>query len=392
MGLFDTLSVQNERVTILNPMCYPNTWVTGFFSFTITGEVTMRAIRLVMTGNEVTVIVTRNKKHSSRHTSTNKLVEQYYVVSGSSKSSPSSGDLALKPGDYSIPFQFLVPPGAPVSGTEGGPSMSLGVSYSVTGYIDIPWGSDATASAPFQVGVCMPVGQVQQLMMPVGFGEPRRVPITCCCCSKGEVSFTATVNQGVIVLDRPVTLDVTLKIDNSRGEEPVDAVIVSVVNNVFVRAAGYARTARGPIATVTKADSKVAVGQAQEMHIAVPLGAPNVFRFPTWNGVNSTVTWFVEICLDIPYATDPKILLPIVAAQHLDETNLAPPLPVTATAPGSEAVPLAPPMRQDPNVLIEYRYELPGQLEAHAKNLHMLPPIGPGGQPAPYGHAPSSLY
>jgi hypothetical protein len=220
MGLFDTLSVQNERVTILNPMCYPNTWVTGFFSFTITGEVTMRAIRLVMTGSEVTVIVTRNKKHSTRHTSTNKLVEQYYVVSGSSKSSPSSGDLALKPGDYSIPFQFLVPPGAPVSGTEGGPSMSLGVSYSVTGYIDIPWGSDATASAPFQVGVCMPVGQVQQLMMPVGFGEPRRVPITCCCCSKGEVSFTATVNQGVIVLDRPVTLDVTLKIDNSRGEEP----------------------------------------------------------------------------------------------------------------------------------------------------------------------------
>ena len=73
--------------------------------------------------------------HTHSHTVTYSAREQYLNTTMLLLNKPSSGDLWLEVGEYTYPFQIMLPPMAPTSFEH-----SIGhVRYSIYGTLDIPW-------------------------------------------------------------------------------------------------------------------------------------------------------------------------------------------------------------------------------------------------------------
>jgi hypothetical protein len=380
MGLFDTFRVKDEKIELHTPAVYAGMLVRGVFSFTTTSTVPIRAIRVKMSGRERTHIQQSSGSGKHRHTKhyygTTILHKELFTISGDSKLAPSNLSSELPAGDYAFPFEFYLPHGLPSSGRASQGANFAAVQYQVKGYIDIPNGPDPKAKADLQVLGTMPIGQYMARGAG-GIGEPIVVPIRCCCCQKGSVSFSAQSDKNIVSLDRPDPITVTVTVDNTLGEEPVNAITVALENRTTFQAAMYHRCAVLRMSTV-RHEVMVAKGQKQTVSVVVPaVAAPTEASavHPSMVGKLIQSQWMVATELDIPYATDPVVAFPVVVTPRLDESNQAPPLDWARNTYPELAK----------GQMKEYACAVPPVMENFARGLELAPRVTGGAPPAPYG-------
>ncbi|CUG60801.1 arrestin-like protein, putative [Bodo saltans] len=380
MGLFDTFRVKDEKIELHTPAVYAGMLVRGVFSFATTSTVPIRAIRVKLSGRERTHIQQSSGSGKSRRThhyyGTTILHKELFTISGDAKLTPSDSSSELPAGEYAIPFEFYLPHGLPSSGRASQGANYAIVEYQVKGYIDIPNGPDPKARAALQVLSTMPVGQYMTRGIG-GTAEPITATIHCCCCSKGSVTFNASSDKNIVSLDRPDPVTVTVTIDNSLGEEPVNSITVAFENRTTFTAAAHKRCAILRMSSL-RHEIVVPKGQKQSVTVVVPtLASPAEASaiHPSMVGKLIQSQWVVATELDIPYASDPIIAFPIVVTPRLDETNQAPPLDWSHNN--------YPELSK--GQLKEYAYLVPPAMENFARGLELAPRVTGGAPPAPYG-------
>jgi hypothetical protein len=380
MGLFDTFRVKDQKIDLHTPAVYAGMLVRGVFSFATTSTVSSRAVRIKLAGRERTHVAQSSGSGKNRRThhyyGTTILHKELFTISGDCKQIPNNQTSELPAGDYAFPFEFYLPYGLPSSGrATTGPNYAV-VEYQLKAYIDIPFGPDSKVKVPLQVLATMPISQYVTRAVG-GIPEPLNVPVSCCCCvSKGSVKFSAQADKNIISLDRPDPVSVTVTIDNSRGEEPINAIVVSFENRSAFSASGYSRVAITRISTVRQPVT-IAKGATQSVTVTVPIGPGqqkhDVFTtlHPSMVGKLIQSHWIVATELDIPYASDPVITFPIVVTPRVDDSNQAPPLDWSRNT--------------YPDLGKEYAYAVPPGMENFARGLELAPRVTGGAPPAPYG-------
>ncbi|CUG60782.1 arrestin-like protein, putative [Bodo saltans] len=384
MGLFDTFRVKDQKIDLHTPAVYAGMLVRGVFSFSTTSNVSSRAVRIKLAGRERTHVEQSSGSGKNRRThhyyGTTILHKELFTISGDTKINPTGKSSELPSGTYAIPFEFYLPHGLPSSGRATTAHNYAVVEYQLKAYIDIPYGPDAKVRVPLQVLATMPIGQYMTRSIG-GIPEPLNVPVTCCCCiSKGSVKFSAQADKNIISLDRPDPVTVTVWIDNSNGEEPVNAIVVSFENRSTFNACGHTRCAITRVSSVRQPVT-IAKGASQNVTVTVPIGPGQqkheVFTtlHPSMVGKLIQSHWVVATELDIPYAADPIIAFPIVVTPRVDDSNQAPPLDWSRnTYPDLSK-----------GQMKEFAYLVPPVMENFARGLDVLPGVTGGAPTAPYG-------
>jgi hypothetical protein len=113
MGLLDTFRVKDEKIDLHTPAVYAGMLVRGVFSFAATSAVSMRAVRVKMSGRERTHIEQQSGSGKNRRThhyyGTTILFKQLFTVSGDCKLTGTGAPTEIPPGSYAIPFEFYLP-------------------------------------------------------------------------------------------------------------------------------------------------------------------------------------------------------------------------------------------------------------------------------------------
>ena len=183
--------------------------------------------------------------------------------------------------------------------------------------------------------------------------------VTCCCCiSKGVVSARIYMDRSWFAIDRDSVM-IYADVDNTRGEEPVQSLEVSLRNCIQYRAQGQAETNYVTVGC-SHIPQLVPPGQRGIIQGIVPVPRDAV---PTVSTMNCTSTYTMQVALNIPMASDPMHSFPVVLCQSVDETNAQMPvgqhLFVMCLPPGT--------------VTPEYYYSPP----PHPSAAPVLPPLPP---------------
>lgn len=179
------------------------------------------------------------KQRSTRHYSAE---EQYLNANIIFLSKQPNSDLYLEPGDYSYPFQIVLPPNLPTSfeHTYGQ------VRYSINGTIDIPWAFDKHTTRSFSVinnvdlNLCSPA-----LRQPYGVSGSK---VFCCwCCASEPVTAKFNILKSGFVPGESILFNA--EIDN-RSNRELDSIKVKLVQDLKFHATTKSRTSQRNVAEV----------------------------------------------------------------------------------------------------------------------------------------------
>ena len=413
MGLFDVFKV-DVRVRLDRHVYYPGNAITGVVEANVTSPISFVAIRVkvtakervVITKQEITYYQDQNGMQQQRSTprtycASTAVWKQLLTLCGQMKNGGSRMSQTLPPGRYVFPFQFVLPLGVPPSFIRNSGDDRAALTYCVKAYVDIPNGKDAKVREYLTVLSALPISQWAHK---APLSVDRQWNVTCCCCiSKGVVSARIYMDRSLFAIDRDSVM-IYADVDNTRGEEPVQSLEVSLRNCIQYRAQGQAETNYVTVGH-NLIQQVVPPGQRGIIQGIVPVPRNAV---PTVSTMNCTSTYTMDIELNIPMASDPKHSFPVVLCQSVDETNAQmpvgqqqqmmciPPGVVTpeyyyAPPPHPAMQPILPPLPPPPMV----------QMVVYGAPMYAVAPqagywdscVGnPNAPPAPLGGAPTGPY
>jgi len=364
MGLLDGFKISNFSVSIDNPIVLAGTNVTGKVSFSVASNVTIKAIRIRLTGRETVTIgqCTQERKkfeEMSDPSMKSNFLQCLLTVAGSCKYTGTPREHVLRAGDYVIPFQFWIPFGLPASADSiRGDGYYGSIFYMVKAYIDIPRGRDVSHVQLFTVHSVMPIPQFYA-REPVSINMPN-IPVQFCCFSKGFVAAQVYLDKNAIPSGGEEPLNVTVDIDNTHSKEAVNAVRVRLLRQVEIQ---YMENQWGKGTFLASEKSTVQVVSPGSRGRVVVSLQPTAMC-PSQAGLLIDVGYQVEVELDIPWASDQIVTRPIVLT----------PVPVQYDAPTflPNVKPGKVPKRA---VHCEFKYQVPPCAPDAARGLELLPPV-----------------
>ena len=315
----------NIKTNLKNHVFFPGNVVEGFVEITTTSDISMVAVRCKATGKEKVVCRRRRKQGKRHYTETCRESHPFYkqliTLAGQMKSSGQRQSIEVPPGQYTYPFAFQLPMDIPASFAKSAGDDYAAVVYYVKAYVDIPYGRDAVSKQLITVIKPMPMRQWVH-------HAPCHVESTwdvkmCCCIDKGTVKGRIFMDRSMIAIDRD-NLVVCADIDNTNGKEPVNALEVSLINFLKYKAKHMTERNRVREGHVFIRNVQIPPGQKGRIAGVIPLPRGLV---PTMNLWCVSSSYFIDIELDIPWATDPKQTFPVIIGQTVDETDFAPDIP-----------------------------------------------------------------
>ncbi len=314
MGLFDSFRC-SVQPTVQRTTFFPGNVIQGALQVKVDKQIDFVAIRVYVVGALFQKWVTGSGKTRRTHRLTTIISKLSITVAGQ----PENGNRNSQPlpaGNYTYPFATMLPPNSLPSFAVGSGSRVNQLHYYVEGMIDIPYGFDKTNVAPFVVLLPIPHGMWHR---ETSITKPNSFAVSCCCCiSKGSVSIRTSMSKTVVALDRD-SVNIVVDIDNSKGEEPVDAVVVNLLCTATVKF-GHQMSVTSRQFT-NRIPCKVAPGQSQTVQGVLQLGglAPASFASPI-----ADCEYIAQVELDIPWATDPSEKIPVFVAHSVDTSNVMP--------------------------------------------------------------------
>lgn len=325
MGFFDSWKVK-VHVFLKYQVLFPGNVVEGFVQIENSGHVDFVAIRVKACGKDKTYLK-RNEGMDDdgnsivrTYTQSSVVYKQLVTLAGQMKCTGSRQSQQLPPGTYTYPFQFQLPTTIPPSFAKRcGDGDMADIMYYVKAYVDIPMGRDAAVKQHFTVLNAMPAQQWVH-RNPVTVDRQWHVTL-CCCIDKGNVNGRLFMDRTVIAINRDNLL-ICADIDNSAGQEPVESLEISLINNLIYRAQGVEERNR-VVAGRNFINQGVAAGQRGRIQGVIPIPRDIV---PTVTSFNVTSTYLVQIELNIPMASDPSHQFPVILTHAVDDTNFLPPV------------------------------------------------------------------
>jgi len=228
----------------------------------------------------------------------------------------------VEPGTYTYPFQFQLPYGLPASFEEFGDQEDYAaILYYVKAYIDVPGGSNADVIGRTFFRVISRISE-EQLM---GEAEPlvdtRTHTLTACCLTKGTVTVTVRIPHRVVSIGDDRVIPLSLLINNEKGNEPVNRVVIELNHIMKVTAKEYEEERRTTVGTLI-IEQPVEAGK--EGTVEGKLQLPTNIA-PTMTGLLLSSTYELFIEYDVPFADDPSTTCPITIVQRRENEEPVPP-------------------------------------------------------------------
>jgi hypothetical protein len=318
MGLFDCFRC-NAQVFLKHEVFFPGNVVEGFVELDVSSDIEVVGVRVKICGKEGTSITRRRNNKSSTPVSTAVVLKQVITLAGNMKSTNSREHTVIPKGKYTYPFLFQLPLNLPPSFyrryvCDG----SASISYHVKAYVDIPNGVDVASERHFKVLCGIPH---QQWCTPNAAEAFQHFDVTCCCRSKGFVEARFWMDRTLIAVDHD-SFTVCVDVDNTHGAEPVESVEVTLLNILTYKADGDNSAAREAVGSHF-IKQRVEEGQTGRIQGVIPVKRDIV---PTCTANNTSSRYVVRIELNIPWASDPAVDIPVIVSHVVDESNTLPPV------------------------------------------------------------------
>lgn len=172
---------------------YPGEALNGTLRLKVNKELKLRGIRLEFHGKASIHWSESTGSGENRRTRHYRNSETYIDTLATlfGKAPGQDGDdPVLQPGDYSYPFQFLIPNQNMPTSVEGRHGY---IRYWLKGVIDRPWRFDITTTAVFTMLEYVDINTLP-LLQPCQMSEDRNVG--CLCCKSGPLSVTVYTDRG----------------------------------------------------------------------------------------------------------------------------------------------------------------------------------------------------
>jgi hypothetical protein len=319
MGLFDCFRCK-ALVFLKHDVFFPGNVVEGYIELDASSDIEVVGVRVKLCGKEKTE-VTRSMGNS-RHTywSTAVVLKQLVTLAGNMKSTKNREHTVIPKGKYTYPFLFQLPMNLPPSfhrSVADGDSATI--LYYVKAYVDIPKGRDVASKRHFKVLCAIPH---RQWAAPNPMTRTQHFDVKLCCCySKGAVEGHFWMDRTLIAIDRD-SFTVCVDVDNTHGEEPVESLEVTLLNILTYTAGGHTDTNRVSSGR-NYIKQRVEKGQKGRIQGVIPVKRDIV---PTCTGNNMSSRYVVRIELNIPWASDPVVDIPVIVSHVVDESNTLPPV------------------------------------------------------------------
>jgi hypothetical protein len=323
MGFFDSWKVK-INTNLRHSVLYPGNVLEGVVELRVDGYIDFTAVRIKVTGKERVHI---RRERSGPNPDDPPVVENYrescvvykqlVTLAGAMKTMPGGFSGQMPPGVYYYPFAIQLPTNIPPSFSKRVTDDYAEILYYLKAYVDIPMGRDAVHRAHFTVVRPMPISQHAE-MAPVNVDKV--FDVTCCCCiDKGKVHAILHMDRTLIAIDRD-NLTVCCDIDNSRGQEPVKSLEISLINNLTYKA-DYVTEKNRVVAGKHFLEREIPPGQKARIAGVIPLPRNIV---PSLTTFNLQSDYKITIEMNIPWASDPMQEFNVILAQSVDETNYSP--------------------------------------------------------------------
>lgn len=354
MNFFNQLAGNNVKVTVhlRHSALYPGNVIEGFVELVVSTPTPFRAIRVRACGKELVHVERkirerihtppgepqRYHERTEIHNNRQAVYNQLTTLVGSMKTNPIGYDGQLPVGTFQYPFAFQLPKNIPPSFSKKITDDYAEIVYYVKAYVDVPMGRDAMSRTFFNVIRPMPVSQ-HVAAAPFNFANI--YDVTCCCCvSKGRVALRMYMNRTIIALDRDV-LQIFCDVDNSQGEEPVEALHIELTNTISYSAGGMTETHRQSAGSQTLRSQVIAAGGVGQITGSVPLNREALTSIRT---MNVTSKYLLTATIEIPWATDPVQNINVIVGQSVDDSNWSDPIrfdeaPVNPLRPHTHSAP-----------------------------------------------------
>jgi hypothetical protein len=332
-NLFEHCKVK-PQISLRYTTLYPGNILEGVVVLNVSSPVEYTAVRVKLCGKErinitqtETIVEGENRrtvKHNYRESSC--VYKQLITVAGAMKTQGGGGGffssnptLTMPAGQWNYPFAIQLPGNIPPSFSKKVSDDFAEIVYFLKAYVDIPSGRDAVHRAHFAVIRPMPIAQHLQA---APFSAEKTFDVTCCfCVDKGKVSARMFMDRTLIAIDRDF-LNVHFDLDNSKGEEPIESIEITLRQELKYTAQG--RSERSTIVAGKNFIKKtIPGGQRDTIAGIIPINRNLVPSLMTTN-ILSQYSILAE--LNIPNATDPAQLINVIVAQTVDESNYSPPV------------------------------------------------------------------
>ncbi len=327
MGFFDSMHC-TVHCYLKRYVYYPGNVVEGFVELNVSSPINMVAIRVKATGKEK-IVCRREEYDTDRHghrTSRTRITretvcvyKQLITLAGQMKCTGMRGEIMVPPGRYVYPFVFQLPVNIPPSFAKRAGNDEADILYHIKAYVDIPYGRDAVDRQWFTVVKPLPVQQ-WIARAPAEVNQAWHVTL-CCCIDKGTVTGRIYMDRTLIAIDRD-NLTVIAELDNTKGQEPIESLEITLWNHLTYRAQNISEDDRVNEGT-NFINQVIPAGAKGRIAGTIPLRRNLVPTIITWN---ITSVYTIDIELNIPMATDPKHTFPVILAQSVDESNFSPPV------------------------------------------------------------------
>lgn len=193
MGKIDYFTIALQKP---NPIYFSGEPLIGTVNIRVSERLKINCVKMVINGSarvHWTESHQSGKSSTTRHYSATENYLSFNVVFVAKQAS--AGDLYLEPGDYSYPFNIVLPPNLPTSFEH----IYGRVRYSIYGTIDIPWAFDKHTTRSFTIVSPLDLNSNPNLRQPYSVSASK---VLCCGpCKSDPITASFSVRKGNLFLN-----------------------------------------------------------------------------------------------------------------------------------------------------------------------------------------------
>lgn len=311
---------------------YPGEAINGTLRLKVNKELKLRGLRIEFHGKaHVHWSETRGsgENRRTRHYNNSQTYIDTLATLFGKAPGQSGNDPVLQPGDYSYPFQFLIPNINMPTSVEGRYGY---VRYWLKGIVDRPWRFDITTKAAFTMLEYVDIN-TPLLLQPCQIQEDRNVG--CLCCVSGPLSTIVYTDRGGYCPGE--SIGVSAVINNNSKNEIIGLEIQLIQLTVFIASGGKQKHWEDKVASMFQEGVKP--GEETRMPM-VPLPVPSLP--PTMTSCSCIrISYCLRLKVRVKGAFNSTLNIPIT----IGSVPYRPPLhPAQYPPAGAALTPSAPPL------------------------------------------------